>query len=171
MRGHQASVPPTVNQSPWKQRMSNRLKISSMSSPDVHFSGTLSPDSRAYSVLFDDFQLPTAPAAEGQFLSQRTVGFTLLLDGEAGLKRLRMQIRGAGVAGDGKLDLLFVRDQSVRRWSRQVQHPSFMLPLRLSTRSNQLSFVLLLTRRWPPGAHANAGLLQIDSFDLKCSGG
>ena len=37
--------------------MSNRLKILSITSPDVRYSGTLSPDGRAYSVLFDDFEL------------------------------------------------------------------------------------------------------------------
>lgn len=150
--------------------MSNRLKILSITSPDVRYSGTLSPDGRAYSVLFDDFDLPAAPGPGGQLLSQRAVGFTLLLDGDAGLKRLRLQIRGAGEAGDGQLDLLLVRDQSVRRWSRGVQHGNFILPLRLSTRSSQLSFVLLLTRRWPPGTDGNTGLLQIDSFDFKCTG-
>jgi hypothetical protein len=151
--------------------MTKRLKIASISSPDVTFSGTLSPDGRAYAVLFDDLQLPTTAAASGQHLSQRAVGFTLLLDGDRGLKRLRMHIRGAGVTDGGTLDLLFVRDQSLRRWSSQVQQAAFTLPLRLSTRTNQLSFVLLLTRRWPPGADANAGLLQIDSFDLECLGG
>ena len=151
--------------------MSKRLKIVSMSSPDVDFSATLAPDGRSYSALFNDFQLPTTPTDDAQCLSQRAVGFKLQLDGDSGLKRLSMQIRGAGFAGGGKLDLLIVRDQSVRRWSRQVQRPSFMLPLRLASRTNQLSFVLLLTHRWPAGADASPRLLQIDSFDFKCSGG